>query len=181
MPDKRELPAPWPEFLSQIDRSLSKSVELRCVGGFVLTILYEAPRYTGDLDYITPVPSDASGEVEELAGEGSKLAKKYKVFFHFAGVVDLPANYEERLADLSLGLRLSKLSLKVLEPYDLVLSKLTRNSPKDREDVKYLGAKLKMSFRTLYKRFTTEMKPWVANPERHNLTLNVVWRDYFNE
>jgi Nucleotidyltransferase of unknown function (DUF6036) len=92
-------------------------------------------------------------------------------------MTDLPENYEERLVNLNLGLQ--NLSLKVLQPYDLVLSKLTRNNPKDREDVKYLAAKLRLNFRTLYARFTKEMKPWIANPERHEHILTWVWQEYF--
>ena len=71
--------------------------------------------------------------------------------------------------------------MKILEPYDLLLSKLTRNSPKDREDVKYLAAKLNLSFNTLLERYAKEMKPWLPNADRHELTLNIVWKDYFAE
>jgi hypothetical protein len=94
-------------------------------------------------------------------------------------VTDLPDNYDTRLADLNLGFR--NLIVKVLEPYDLVLSKLTRNSPKDREDVKYLATKLKLSFRMTCRRFASEMKPWIANPDRHERTLARVWQEYFAE
>jgi hypothetical protein len=180
MPPKVELPSPWSEFLSEVDRNLSRPVEMHCIGGFVLTFVYGAPRTTGDLDYLTIVPNDASDEVENLAGYGSKLARKYRVYFQrVAGVTDLPENYEQRLLDVDLGLQ--NLFLKVLEAYDLMLSKLTRNSPKDREDMKYLAAKLNLSFGLLYERFANEMKPWVANPDRHELTLTKVWREYFAE
>jgi hypothetical protein len=180
MSAKPELPAPWPAFLSKLDKGLSRPVVFHCLGGFVLTVVYGLPRVTGDLDYVTLVPSDAFGEVERLAGRGSKLAHRYKVCVQRAGgVIDLPDNYDKRLVELDLGLR--NLFLKVLEPYDLVLSKLTRNSPKDREDVKFLAAKLKLSFREISERFGAEMKPWVANPERHELTLAIVWQEYFAE
>ncbi|HVP53172.1 MAG TPA: DUF6036 family nucleotidyltransferase [Terriglobales bacterium] len=180
MPFKPELPAPWPAFLSDLDESLSEPVELHCVGGFVLTVVYGVPRSTADLDYITAIPGSAFNEVERLAGRNSKLAHKYKVYVQPAGgVTDLPDNYDTRLVDLNLGFR--SLILKVLEPYDLVLSKLTRNSPKDREDVKYLATKLTLSFRTTFERFATEMKHWIANPDRHELTLTRVWQEYFAE
>jgi Nucleotidyltransferase of unknown function (DUF6036) len=66
----------------------------------------------------------------------------------------------------------------VFDPYDLALSKLTRNSPKDREDVKAVAGKLRLSFKELMKIFDDEMKPWVPNLERHDLTLQL-WREYF--
>ncbi len=179
MPSNHELPLPWSAFLLEVDKALSKSTELRCLGGFASAMVYGIPRSTNDLDYIVVTPTEAFEEVEHLGGRDSKLALKHKVFLQrVGGVTDLPENYEDRLVDLNLGL--SKLSLKILEPYDLVLSKLTRNSPKDREDVKYLAKDRKLRFSTLMERFATEMD-YISNYERHEGTLNRVWRDYFAE
>jgi len=180
MPSNPNLPAPWAEFLSEVDQSLSRAVELHCSGGFVLTAVHGLPRSTADLDYITVVPRDAYEELERIAGRESKLARKYKLYLQQAGgVTDFPENYEDRLVELNLGLR--NLSLEILEPYDLALSKLTRNSPKDREDVKHLAKNLGLSFGILYERFSTEMKPWVTHADRHELTLTRFWKDYFAE
>lgn len=148
------LPSPWPQFLEEIDKALTAPVELHCLGGFVLTLLYGIPRPTDDLDYISVVPRDAASEIEELAGRQSRLYKKYKLFLqNVVGVSDFPENYEERLTKLDSGF--SKLSLKIFEPYDLALSKLIRNSPKDREDAKLLAAVRKLSFRILRERIRT--------------------------
>jgi len=177
-PPKLQLPSPWLEFLSAVDHALSSKVEVHCIGGFVLTLAYGARRTTGDVDYLTVAPSDAAAEIERLAGRQSKLAKTHKIFFHRAvGVTDLPENYDGRLVDLELGF--DNLSLRVLEIYDLALSKLSRNSPKDREDVKFLAWSHNLSFAVLHERYANEMKPWIANDDRHELTLNVVWREYF--
>jgi len=138
-------PPPWPEFLATVDESLSHSVEVHCVGGFVLSALYEIPRPTGDLDYIDVDPD--TQELEQIAGRESELAKRFKVFFQrVGGIADFPEDYATRLSEIPFALQ--KLSLKTLEAYDLVLSKLTRNSPKDREDVKFLAKRLSLSFAT---------------------------------
>jgi hypothetical protein len=177
---KVQLPSPWFDFLSDLDKALADEVEVICLGGFVLTLIHGAPRNTGDIDYLTVAPTDASAEIERLAGKESKLAKKYRIFFHRAGgVTDLPENYDERLSTLDVGLK--RLSLKILDVYDLVLSKLTRNSPKDREDVKYLAKKFALNFSVLYDRYSREMKPWIPNMGRHEVTLNVVWKEYFSQ
>lgn len=176
----RDLPSPWPSFLREVDQRLTTPVELHCLGGFVLAVLYGLPRPTDDLDYFSVIPKDASPEIDRLAGLGSKLSKRYKVFLQNVGSIpELPENYEDRLMQLDLGL--PRLSLKVLEPFDLLLSKLTRNSPKDREDVKFLAGRLKLAFKALMKRFDAEMKPWLPNLDRHLITLNVVWREYFED
>jgi hypothetical protein len=91
--------------------------------------------------------------------QSSPKSTKYKVFLQHYGAPDLPEDHERRLVQLDLDL--ANLSLKVLDPYDLALSKLTRNSPKDREDVKSLATKLQLSFEVLSQRFEAEMKPWL--------------------
>ena len=176
MPDL-VLPPPWPRFLTEVDHSLSEVVELHCAGGFVLTVVHGIPRTTADLDYISAVPRQAVEELERIAGRGSDLAKRHKVFLQaVGGVGDYPENYESRLTTLRLGLK--KLTLRILEPYDLLLSKLTRNSPKDMEDVRALVQKLNLEFDVLMERFRFEMS-WVSRRDWHEQTLNVAWKDYF--
>jgi hypothetical protein len=177
MPDQ-VLPPPWPRFLAEVGQSLSYAVELHCVGGFVLTAVHGIPRTTADLDYIAAIPRQAAEELDRIAGRDSDLAKNHKVFLQaVGGVGDYPENYESRLTTLALGLK--NLTLRVLEPYDLLLSKLTRNSPKDMQDVRALVQKLKLEFDVLMKRFQTEMS-WVPDRERHERTLNLFWKDYFS-
>jgi hypothetical protein len=177
MPRLEELPPPWPAFLRELDQSLKVPVELHCLGGFVLAALYGLHRPTDDLDYISIIPKDSFQEIEGLAGRGSRLSKKHKVFLQNVGSMpDLPESYGERLSTLVLGL--ARLSLKVLAPYDIALSKLTRNSPKDREDVKFLAGAQRLNFKTLMELFDAEMKPWLPNIDRHLLTLKL-WSEYF--
>jgi hypothetical protein len=171
------LPSPWRQFLAEVDRKLEETVEIHCAGGFALTVVYGIPRTTADLDYLSAIPSDSSEVLDRIAGQDSALAKKYKVYLQFVrGVSDFPEDYEARL--LNLGLKLRKLTLRVLERYDLILSKLTRNSPKDAEDVRALAQKLDLDFEVLTRRFRKEMS-WVPNLERHEQTLNVFWKDFF--
>jgi hypothetical protein len=56
---------------------------------------------------------------------------------------------------------------------------MTRNSPKDQEDAKYLTAKLKLEFKTFYARWEKELGPRVSNRIRHDLTI-VLWKEYFS-
>lgn len=170
------LPKPWPGFLKAVDAELNRTVALHCIGGFVLAALYGVPRPTGDLDYIEVVPRGAAQEVERIAGRESPLAKKFKLFLQGVGIADPPDEYESRLTRLNLGLE--KLQLWVLDPYDLLLSKMMRNSPKDREDAKYLINKLNLDFAAFEERFLTEMAPWIPNRDREALTVKL-WREYF--
>jgi hypothetical protein len=173
------LPKPWPDFLKEIDNALSQQVSLTCVGGFVLAAMYDIPRPTGDIDYIAVMPQDAIHEIEAVGGRGSALAKKYGLALQaVGGISDSPEDYPSRLKELCIHLQ--NLRLWVLEPYDLLLTKLTRNSGKDREDAKYLIKREKLEFETFYARWESEMAPWVANRERHELTAQL-WKEYFQE
>jgi hypothetical protein len=173
---KVSLPEPWRSFLTEVDEALQQEVTLHCLGGFVLTALYALPRPTGDIDYISINPNGVQEELFRIAGLGSPLSKKHKLYFQRVGVADYPEEYESRLMPLEIGLQ--KLKLLVFEPYDLVLSKLCRDSPKDSEDVKFLVGKLNLNFEVLYKRWSSEMKPWVAVADRHETTIQL-WKEYF--
>lgn len=171
------LPHPWPAFLRDLDSALPRKVTLHCIGGFALIAFYDVPRSTSDIDYIEVTPQEAANEVASIAGSGSDLDKKYGLSLQSVGVADFPEGYESRLREFKLGLR--NLKLWVLDPYDLVLSKVARNSPKDRDDAKHLIRQLQLEFTIFYDRWRREMAPWIANKERHELTLQL-WKEYFS-
>jgi hypothetical protein len=84
------------------------------------------------------IPSAAGSRLQELAGPASRLARTHGVHLQHVTVASLPDRYEERLAPLWPG-RFARLALFTVEPHDLALSKLARNSPIDREDVARLA------------------------------------------
>ena len=133
-----ELRSPWLEFLSEVDRQLPRPVELHCLGGFVVAMRYHLDRPTNDVGYIEIVPHDAMQVLQEIAGQGSHLARKYRLYFQHVTVASLPEKYPERLTELFPG-RFPNFRMLALDPHDLALSKLTRNSPVDREDVAHLA------------------------------------------
>jgi len=168
---------PWRPFLKDVDVVLMGEVTLYCIGGFVMKALYDVPRITGDLDYVEVFPKEGAAQLEEIAGQDSTLAKKHEVFIHYAGPVEMPIQYEERLQKLDMGLK--NLRLYVPDPYDLLLSKMLRNSGKDREDGKFLIKKLRLRFETMEERFRTELD-WVSNRAYHETSLEL-WKDFFSE
>lgn len=171
------LPAPWGKFLTGLNDILPHLVELHCLGGFVLWTLYGLPRPTGDLDYIAAVPNDDVQIIQELAGLDSALAKRYKIHVQYVTVPDVPDDYEMRLKEILSGC-FSKLRLLALDPHDIVLSKLTRNSPRDDFDVQFLVKKGLLARAMLLEIYERELKPKLANQERHDTTLKL-WLEYF--
>lgn len=178
-PANSSLPAPWSDFLRELDRLLSKPVELQCVGGFVLVTRYDFPRVTNDIDYLPTLVPDEQHRLLEIAGQGSSLHKRFHVYIQcVGGVTSLPENYEDRLEDI-FPHEFEKLRILALDPYDLALSKLERNSPKDREDVKYLVRTVPLNRDTLLARYRGELRPYLSNEARHDLTIDLWVEDYF--
>lgn len=166
------LPSPWDTFLTKVDAQLSAPVEIHCLGGFVLHVMYDLPRPTADIDFIAAVPNEAANELMKIAGRGTALAKKHKLYVQLVTVSDFPDDYETRLVNLAPG-ALSKLRLRALAPEDLVLAKLTRNSPKDIHDVRFLAQAGVLDPALLRARYRDTLRPYLVNTERHDLTLDL--------
>ena len=171
----------WTAFLEELDSLLDEPVQFHCIGGFAVVAKYGLPRGTNDLDYFSLVPANRMRDLQEMAGEGSPLARKHKVHVHHAGVATLPENYEERMKELLPG-QFKNIRLFVLDPYDLVLSKLSRNIERDREDVKHLSRTLHLDPNVLRARYDAELKPClIGPPERHDATLEFWLEAYFGK
>ena len=152
---------------------------VHCLGGFVLAVLWELPRPTGDVDFIEIEPSEAASELLSIAGVGSELEMRYKLHFHRVTVAEFPEGYASRLVDIT-PRGLGRLRLMALEVHDLVLAKLGRNSPRDRSDVEFLARKGAIDRQLLEERFEDELRPYVLNEAREQTTLGL-WLDEFFE
>ena len=175
-----EVPTVWEGFLDEPDRSLEEPVVLHCLGGFAANLQYGLPRPTSDVDYLAIIPADQSRAVLQLAGEGSALHKKYGLYLHQVGVATPPEDYESRLRELFPG-RFKNLRLMVLDPYDLALSKIERNASIDRDDVKYLAKAIPLDPNILRERYEKELRPYLGNPDREDLTLKLWLEAFFSK
>lgn len=117
----------------------------------------------------------------ELAGKGSALAEKHKVYIDpGARVADLPCDYQERLSEMYPG-AFKRLRLFAPDAYDLALSKLGRNADRDIDDVKLLAARTRLDPEKLSERYHQELRPYlVGSIEKHDLTLTL-WVDMLKE
>ena len=141
-------PQPWHSFFRDIDRAFDRPVVLQCIGGFALAMLYGFPRPTVDIDFLSVVPAGEIGRLEALAGMGSVLHGKHGVYVHHVGVVTVPESYEDRLIPIFPD-AYSRIRLTGLEAHDLALSKLERNSGRDREDVRFLARAVPLDLRRI--------------------------------
>jgi hypothetical protein len=165
-------PEPWHSFFRDIDKAFDEPIELQCIGGFAIAMLYGLPRPTVDVDFLSVVPAGEIGRLDALAGMGSALDRKHGVHVQHVGIVTVPENYAGRLIPIFPG-AYRRVRLAGLEAYDLALSKLERNSARDREDVKFLARAVPLNLTTLEERYRSELRPYLAAAERHDLTMRL--------
>lgn len=174
------IPEPWRSFLTQVDRNLNERVDLHCLGGFVVTMLYDLARTTADVDVIAILSNNiAAQDLITLAGKGSGLHRKYGVYLDIVTIASVPEDYDRRLTEMFSG-SFKNLRLLAFDPYDLALAKLERNIQRDRDDVKYLARKVPFDLDILKDRYQWELRPLLGNPQREDLTLQL-WLDAIEE
>jgi hypothetical protein len=154
-------------------------MRLDCIGGFVVTQLYGLERATADLDVIEMAPREEVDTLMALAFRGGPLARKHLVCMDRVGVATVPENYEERLIEMFPG-AYRLLHLMALDPYDLALTKLERNSQKDRDDVRFLAGSVPLDPELLERRYAAELRWQLGRPEREDLTLRL-WIEMIRE
>ena len=108
-----------------------------------------------------------------------RFSAKAQVHVQHTGVESMPENYEERLTELYPG-RFKNIRLFVPNAYDLVLSKLSRNIERDRQDVGILAKTTYLDPTILQQRYELELKPnLIGPPSQHDLTLEFWLEAYF--
>jgi hypothetical protein len=175
----KTIPEPWRSFLLDVDERQTEDVELQCLGGFVVTVLYGLPRPTADVDVIAITPRSEIESLTRMAGPSSELHRKHKIYLQLVGVATVPDGYEDRLTEMFPG-AFRHLRLLAFDPYDLALSKLERNTERDRVDVKHLALTVPLDLDVLRKRYETELRPYLGNPKREDLTLKL-WIEAIGE
>lgn len=177
--ENKQLPEPWISFFDEIDKNLQVETSLELLGGFVVTLIYGANRTTSDIDTITISPQTSSENLLKIAGEGSPLHKKHKIYLDLVGIAQLPENYQERLIEFQPN-HFQYLRLYILDAYDIALAKIERNIQRDRDDVKHLAKTLPFELEILKDRYFKELRIYLGNPKREDLTLQL-WIEMIEE
>jgi hypothetical protein len=149
---------PWLSFLHEIDQQIDEVTVLPCLGGLIVTECYGNQRTTADFDVLDVAPRSMSAKVIQLAGRGSELALRHRLYIDVVGVASVPYEYESRLADFCPGM-FKNLHLRVMDPYDIALSKLSRNLDRDHGDVMYLARAVPFDLDLFERRYKAELRP----------------------
>jgi len=172
-------PEPWDSFLKELDDAVNTTVRLDCIGGFVVTLSYGLARPTADVDLIEPAPRAAAEIMMGLGIRGGPLHQKYGIYLDRVAVAAILEDYETRLVEMFPD-AYHNLHLMALDPYDLALSELERNSQKDRDDVRFLARSIPFDLDILQERYATELRWQLGVPKREDLTLQL-WLDMIRE
>lgn len=165
---------PWRSFLADLDGLLTGPVELRCLGGFVVTQQYGIGRETSDIDFLSVFAQSPEDDIESLAGLGSKLHRKYRLYMQYVGIATPPADYATRLIRMFPAAPWKQLRLFGLDPTDIALAKLERNAERDREDFLRLAQAGYIDREVLKERYYEELRPYMLNRiSWHDKTLEL--------
>lgn len=175
-----DIPEPWLFFLQEVDNQLPRKVEIHCIGAFALLLLLGDVRPTADIDFIEVIPKRAEGQLQEIGGVDSELSHRHRLHLDSVGVASYPCEYHTRLIEVTPN-TFKNLKVKILEPHDLALSKISRNSPKDWDDVRLLVERGKIRADVLRERYMEEVRPYILVEERDDLTLELWLDEFFND
>jgi hypothetical protein len=165
---------PWGAFLRDVDERLKDRIELRCLGGFVVTQHYGVGRTTSDIDFLSIIAQSPEDDIEALAGAGSALYRKHGLYVQHVTVVTPPADYESRLTRMFPAASWKRLTLFALDPIDLALSKLERNAERDREDFVLLARAGYLDRNAFERRYHDELRPYLLSKHAwHDKTLQL--------
>jgi len=165
-------PSPWKEFLQALDAKMTEVCTLPCFGGFAVTQEYGISRLTSDIDVLDVAPPHAVDFLMREGGQGSPLAIEHKVYLDFVGIANPPYEYKSRLRSMYPG-AFQHLRLLVMDPYDVALTKLKRDSDKDFQDVLQLAENIPFDLDLFEKRYQEELRDnTTGKPEDNDITFN---------
>jgi len=164
-------PSPWKDFLQDLDSAVTEACRLPCFGGFAVTLAYGISRLTSDIDVLDVAPPRMVAVLMKEGGKGSPLANKHKVYLDIVGIANPPYDYESRLRPMYPG-AFRNLQLLVMDPYDVALTKLKRDSDKDFQDVLRLAEKTPFDLDLFEKRYREELRDnTTGKPEENDRTF----------
>lgn len=152
------------ELLRDLDHALvlqdgePAHVSLRIIGSTALFLQTDYRRGTKDSDVLETVDlgADVRSRILHLAGEGSLLHRKHRLYIEFVGS-SFPFLAEEpswrSVGDLNSKLR--RLRVQVLDVTDVVIAKLARLHGRDREDIAAMEERGLLTHDLLLERFNS--------------------------
>lgn len=144
--------------LAAVDKALApwaapgSRLDLVIMGRCALILGHDLVGATRDLDIVLGVlPAEAEEALLRQFGPGSGEAARHGLFLETvsSGLPPLPNDFRGRASEVPGSWR--NIRPLVLEPHHLVVSKLSRYWPKDKEDIRFLADQGLLNFEDLHK------------------------------
>ena len=164
MIDRNEL-VKW---LRSIDNKLHRKITLVAVGGTAMTLL-GLKSSTRDIDFC--IKSEDKKDFEKV------LDKKFKVDIFTDGYIfseQLPSDYVENSKEI---VKMKNITLKALNPVDIIITKAARFNARDEEDIKALSKYADKN--ELVKRFNEVLKSYSGKEEDYKYHIKIILKRFF--
>jgi hypothetical protein len=159
------------DFLGEVDKELRRSITLVAVGGTALTLL-KVKASTIDVDFTIP-SEDYALFKEALNG----IPHGFKVDCWKDGIVFsqiLPDDYLKRSIPIR---RMKNVHLRALNPVDIVVTKIGRLDPRDKQDIETAIRRFDLRRSQVVKR--AKQVEYVGREENYNVNLSYVLENFF--
>lgn len=162
------------KWLREIDGKLGRPITLIAVGGTAMTLL-NLKESTKDIDFC--IKSEDSGRFKKLV-----KGAKFKVDIFTDGFIfseQLPDDY----VDISTKYKevdFNNITLKMLNPLDIIITKAARYNERDEEDIATLVKTKQIDKNKLMKRFKDVLKTYAGSEENYEHNFKVILKRHFS-
>ncbi len=174
------------EFLSEMDKLLPTHIEIIAIGGTAIGLL-GIREQTMDVDFF--YKNISFDEMEKIV---DKLKNKFKgkidywedgkmLLTKHGRIIEqsLPSNYS-KLANI-VEEEYKNITLKVLNPVDIIITKIGRCNERDIEDIVAVQNKYHFSKEKLQKRFNLYLKKYTGNKNEYRANFKYVCEHLFTK
>ncbi len=159
-------------FLAEVDKELGRKITLVAVGGTALSLL-DVKASTIDVDFTLP-----GEDYDEFKRAVKMLTHGFKIDLYREGTVfsqTLPGDYLQKSTIIKT--RMKNISLKVLSPVDIVVTKIGRLEEKDWQDIEACIKRFGLTREEIGKR--AHQVQYVGNQENYEINLQAVLNKLF--
>lgn len=162
------------DFLSEIDKELTRKITVVAVGGTVMTLL-KAKASTRDVDFTIP-----SEFYDDFQNALKIVTHGFEVQCWHDGAVFITMLPEDYLKKSSIiKTKMKNLELRALHPIDIVVTKISRLNDRDIEDIESCIKKFHLKKKEIEKRAKQIAYP--ANEESYKINLQLVIQKFFKK
>jgi predicted nucleotidyltransferase len=168
------------KFLSNLDKNLNSNIEIVVIGGSAMSLL-GLSEATKDVDlFFKDINYDGFTETLKTLSNNYNLNEiEYwengKLILHKEGsIIELKLPDDYYVIAKKLNTSFKHITLKILDPIDLILTKANRCNRRDIEDIKEICKKYNLSLKKLKTRFKIYLKNYSGSKENYKSNFNFI-------